>query len=74
MELRRRWLNAHAGKGLEDIVDYTEVDTSVGKTMPFGGISNGLYVDGEHHRPYEAPCARDVLRSAILAIAKRKRS
>lgn len=59
--------------GLEDIVDYMEVDTSDPATLRAWGISDGLFVDGEPHRPNEPPCTSEALREEILEIVGRKR-
>ena len=61
-----------AVEGLDDIVDYSEVDTSDPDVLLSWGISDGLYVEGEPHRPYEPPCTSDVLRQDLLEIAERK--
>lgn len=55
---------------LGDVVEYREFDTSDLATLETWGISDGIYVDGEPHRPYEPPCTSDVLRQDILAIAR----
>jgi hypothetical protein len=61
-----------AVEGLEDIVEYREIDTSDPETMRSWGISDGLYVEGEPYRPYEPPCTSDVLREDLIALADRK--
>jgi GNAT superfamily N-acetyltransferase len=63
-----------AVEGLEDIVDFREMDTSDRETMLSWGISDGVYVEGKRYRPYEPPCTSEVLRSDILEIAERKRT
>jgi GNAT superfamily N-acetyltransferase len=63
-----------AVEGLDDIVDYREVDTSTREALRRWGISDGIYVEGNPYRPYEAPCTSDVLRQDLIALAKQKRS
>jgi GNAT superfamily N-acetyltransferase len=62
-----------AVRGLDDIVDYREIDTADPATLRSWGISDGIFVEGELHRPYEPPCSSEVLRSDILEIARGKR-
>jgi hypothetical protein len=62
-----------AVRGLDDIVDYMEIDTSDPAALRSWGISDGLFVEGEPHRPYEPPCSSEVLRNDILDIARGKR-
>ncbi len=62
-----------AVEGLEDIVDYREIDTSDPDTRRSWGITDGLYVEGEPHRPYEPPCTTEVLRQDILDLVERRR-
>ena len=57
-----------AVEGLEDIVDYHEVDTSDLEVMRSWGITNGLYVEGEPYKSYEPPCTSDVLRQERLGL------
>jgi hypothetical protein len=59
--------------GLEDFIDYQEVDTSDRDTMVSWGISSGLYVEGEPFRPYEPPCTSDELRKMLLDLAQKQR-
>ena len=58
--------------GLEEIVDYLEVDTSDPEVRRSWGISVGLLVEGKPHRQYEPPCTSEVLRSDILELARQK--
>lgn len=58
--------------GLGDIVDYREIDTSDPAALRAWGVSDGVFVEGEPHRPYEPPCTCEVLRNDILEIAARK--
>lgn len=58
-----------AVEGLDDDVDYREIDTSDPETLRKWGISDGLYVNGKPHRPYEPPCTSEVLRSDLLELA-----
>jgi hypothetical protein len=59
-------------EGLDDIVDYREVDTSDPEVLRYWGICDGIYVNGEPHRPNEPPCTSDVLRQDLLDLAERK--
>lgn len=59
--------------GLEGVVEYLEVDTSDRDALTSWGISAGVFVEGEPHRPYEPPCTAEVLRSDILELAEQKR-
>lgn len=61
-----------AVEGLEDNVDYQEVDTSGRETLLSWGISDGLYVEGEPFRPYEPPCTSGVLRRHVLELARHR--
>lgn len=63
-----------AVQGLDEVVEYREVDTSDPETLRRWGISDGLYVEGEPYRPYEPPCTSDVLRQDLLDLAERKRT
>jgi hypothetical protein len=63
-----------AVEGLEEIVDYHEVDTSDPEVLRSWGISDGIYVEGEPYRPYEPPCTSDVLRQDLIELAARKRA
>jgi GNAT superfamily N-acetyltransferase len=62
-----------AVQGLDDIVDYREVDTSDPEIMRSWGISDGLFVEGEPYRPYEPPWTSEVLRQDLLELANHKR-
>jgi GNAT superfamily N-acetyltransferase len=62
-----------AVEGLEESVDYREVDASDPEALRSWGISDGLYVEGEPYRPYEPPCTCDVLRQDLLELAKNGR-
>jgi N-acetylglutamate synthase-like GNAT family acetyltransferase len=59
--------------GIEEIVDYREVDTSDPEVMRLWGISDGLFVDGEPYRPYDAPPTSEELRQDLLRLADEKR-
>ncbi|MFH1501628.1 MAG: GNAT family N-acetyltransferase [Candidatus Eisenbacteria bacterium] len=61
-----------AVEGLDDIVDYVEYDASDPNVLSEWGISNGIYVEGEPHRPNEPPCTSAVLRDDILKLAREK--
>lgn len=61
-----------AVRGLEEIVDFTEFDTSDPETLAEWGITNGIYVEGEEHRPHEPPCTSEVLREDIMKLARQK--
>lgn len=60
--------------GLEDIVDYLEVDSSDPVALRSWGISDGIFVEGEPYRPYEPPCTSEVLKRDILELVERKRA
>jgi hypothetical protein len=62
-----------AVEGLEEMVDYREVDASDPEALRSWGISDGLYVEGEPYRPYEPPCTCDALRQDLLELAKNGR-
>lgn len=56
-----------AVKGLEDIVDYREVDTPDRATILHLGKVGGVYLDGEVFQPYQL-CASDALRAEIIRL------
>lgn len=62
-----------AVQGLEDSVDYLEVDASNPEARDYWGISDGIYVDGEPYRPHEPPCTSEVLRRDLLELASSRR-
>ena len=61
-----------AVEGLEETVDYHEVDTSDPDTLRSWGISDGLYVEGEPYRPYEPPWTSESLRRDLFELTERK--
>ena len=61
-----------AVEGIENVVDYCEIDTSDRETLLSWGIADGIYVEGEPYGPYEQPCTRDVFRRDLLWIAEGK--
>jgi GNAT superfamily N-acetyltransferase len=63
-----------AVEGLEDVVEYRELDTSDPEVMRKWGISDGVFVNGEPHRPHEPPCTSEVLRQDLLDLAGERRS
>ena len=63
-----------AVEGLEDIVDYEEIDVGDQSALREWGITTGIYIEGEEHRPYEPPPTSDVLREDILALWEKKQS
>jgi GNAT superfamily N-acetyltransferase len=60
-------------RGLDDIVDYSEIDTSEGKIRDYYGIDNGTFLDGKPYRPYEPPWPASELRAEILKLYKAKK-
>ncbi len=54
--------------GLDDIVDYLEIDVTDPEVHREWGISNGIYIEGEEHRANEPPPTSDVLREDILKL------
>jgi len=56
--------------GLDDVVDYREIDTSDPDVLREWGISDGLYVNGEPYRPYEPPCTSEMLRNDLIELAE----
>jgi hypothetical protein len=62
-----------AAEGLDDIVDYREVDTSSRDALREWGISDGIYVEGEPYRPDEPPCTSEDLRRDLIELAERRR-
>jgi GNAT superfamily N-acetyltransferase len=58
--------------GLEDIVDYVEVDTSNPETLREWGTSNELFLEGDPYRQDEPPWTSEMLRVDILDLAARK--
>jgi len=58
-----------AVRDLEDIVDHCEVNTSDPEVLHSWGICDGIYVNGEPHRPYERPWTSDVLRQDLIELA-----
>jgi GNAT superfamily N-acetyltransferase len=59
-------------EGLEDLIDYTEVDTADRGALAEWGISMGVFVEGKPHRPSEPPCSSEVLRQDLLELARSK--
>jgi N-acetylglutamate synthase-like GNAT family acetyltransferase len=59
--------------GLEDRVDYSEVDTSDPEVLRSWGISDGIFVEGEPYRSGEPPASSEVLRADLLELSRRKR-
>ncbi|MBU1699907.1 MAG: GNAT family N-acetyltransferase [Candidatus Eisenbacteria bacterium] len=62
-----------AVEGLADLVNYIEMDTSDPEVLHAWGISNGIYIEGKPHRPYEPPLTSEALRDDILKIHLAKR-
>ncbi len=58
--------------GLQHVVDYHEIDTSDRETLREWGISDGVFVEGEPHRPNEPPCTSEVMRGDLVEVARRK--
>ena len=58
--------------GLEDIVDYTEVDAPDRATILHLGNVGGVYLDGEVFQPYQL-CTSDALRAEIIRLYEEKR-
>ena len=63
-----------AVSGIEDRVDYTEVDTSDKETMLSYGASDGIYLDGTPFRPDGPPFESEELRDEILRLYDEKTS
>jgi N-acetylglutamate synthase-like GNAT family acetyltransferase len=59
--------------GLDDVVDYLEIDVSDANVHREWGISSGIYIEGEEHRADEPPPTSDVLREDILRLWETKR-
>jgi hypothetical protein len=59
-------------EGLEDVIDYTEVDAADPAELAEWGIVAGVFVEGEPHRPHEPPCSCEVLRQDLIDAAKAK--
>lgn len=62
-----------AVEGLEEIVDYRDIDTTDPEVLTAWGISDGLYVEGEPYRPYEPPWTSEELRQDLIELAGRHR-
>ena len=60
-----------AVKGLEDIVEYREVDTPDRTTILHLGKVGGVFLDGEVFQPYQL-CTSDALRAEIIRLYKQK--
>ncbi|MBN1943693.1 MAG: hypothetical protein JW849_10415 [Phycisphaerae bacterium] len=59
-------------KGLEDMVHYSEIDTSEKKVRNDYGIDNEIFLDGKPFRPYEPPWPASELRDSILEAYRKK--
>lgn len=57
--------------GLEDIVDYEEVDTSDRATMVSWGIEDAVFLDDKRYRPYTDFWRSEDLRAELLKSSKR---
>ena len=61
-----------AVEGLEDIVEFTEVDTSVRSNLLEWGISDGILLDGESYRSDGPPFTAEELRADIMNLYGKK--
>lgn len=61
-----------AVEGLNDKVDYSEIDTSDKRVRNYYGIDNGIFLDGKPYRPFEPPWPTSELRASILEQYKKK--
>ncbi len=53
-------------EGMDDMVNYSEIDTSDKDTREFYGVDNLVMLDGEVYRPYEPPWNSEQLRQSII--------
>lgn len=60
--------------GLEDIVDFMEVDTSVREKLLVWGVSDGILLEGEPYRSDGPPFSVEELRQEILGLSRKKTS
>ena len=61
-----------AVEGLEDRVDFTEVDTSVREHLLEWGVSDGILLDGKPYRRDGPPFTAEELRKEILDLHGKK--
>lgn len=61
-------------KGLDEIVNYSEIDASGKEVRDYYGIDNGIFLDGESFRPFEPPWPASELHNSILELYKAKKA
>ena len=75
------WCNGHgklrvsreAIKGIEQLVEYSEVEAPFKNRMIHLGYVGGVFLDGEAYRPYQLLDSSEDLRAEIIRIYEMKR-